>query len=175
MESSKATRVLAKVKANWPRLPVDELVDAEWCERLASVGYADAIAVVCEFADSGREEPPTPGMIHRAAMAVASRREEQERRKLKLIEAPPPTEEERQNFKQLLDDFVAKAAHSRAAGGIAAFESTVDPTGFAAAGKIDPETERAQKVILEKRREIKRERSGRRGDGDGCDNGTEVS
>jgi hypothetical protein len=146
------------VKAHWPRQLVDRLTGAAFTESLVRVEFRDAVQAVREFSDSGREEPPTVGMIYRAAMELAKRREEQERRTRKSIEELPSAEERermRRNFSDLIDKFAGSVVD----GGVEAGpEEAVDAiqsaaTTSATARNIDPETKRAQEIIFMKRRE----------------------
>ncbi len=75
MKKLEALRVLTKVKAIWPRQPIDGDVFDEWFEALASVEYADAVEVVRGYRDLPAEQPPTVGMIKDDALGIAQRRE----------------------------------------------------------------------------------------------------
>jgi hypothetical protein len=80
------------------------LTRAEWFECLAQTEYDDAIAAVIQFRET-REEPPTPGMVARAAREIEQRRLEERRlRQRKLVVVP--SAEERARGKAQLHDLV---------------------------------------------------------------------
>lgn len=104
MKKAQSIAVLIKVKAIWYRQPADELTKAEWVEWLTPVEYEDAIAAVVQFGET-REEPPTPGMVARAAREIGQRRfEERRSRQQKLIVIP--NAEERARCKAQIHDLV---------------------------------------------------------------------
>lgn len=81
---------------------------AAFIESLVRVEYSDAMQAVRDFSDMGREEPPTVGMIYRAAREMETRREEAERRKQRLLEWPARTPEEIAAAREILRSFMAK-------------------------------------------------------------------
>jgi hypothetical protein len=152
-------RLLMLVKGNWYRQPTDDLTIRVWEEILGEeIDARDCVEAVMEVARSGAKEPPTPGMVFRAAMELAKRREEQERRTRKSIEELP-SDEERERMRRNFSDLIEKLARSVVYGGVdtAAGEAVGTTNGAfttsAAARDIDPETKRAQEIILMKRRE----------------------
>jgi hypothetical protein len=68
------------------------LTRSEWIEWLTSVEYEDAIAAVVQFGET-REEPPTPGMVARAAREIEQRRFEERRLRLRKLVVVPSAEE----------------------------------------------------------------------------------
>ena len=118
MNDEDTVKLLMLVKGNWYRQPTDDLTIRVWQEILGEkIDARDAFKAVMEIARSGAKEPPTPGMVFRAAIELAKRREEQERGARKSIEELPSAEEQervRQNFSNLLN----KLARSVGAGGI---------------------------------------------------------
>jgi len=81
---------------------------AAFIESLARVEYCDAMQAVRDFSDNGREEPPTVGMIYRAAREIEERREEAERRKQRLLDRPARTPEEIAAAREILQRFMDK-------------------------------------------------------------------
>jgi len=159
MNHENIIKLLMLVKGNWYRQPTDDLTIRVWQEILGEeIDARDAVEAVMEVARSGAKEPPTPGMVFRAAMELAKRREEQERRARKSIEELPSDEERermRQNFSNLIyklaRSVVAESVEVGATDALGAIQSAA--TTSAASRAIDPETERAQEIILKKRRE----------------------
>lgn len=96
------------VKAYWQRQLVDRMTASVFIESLARVELRDALQAVRDFSDSGREEPPTVGMIYRAAREIEVRREEAERRKLRLLERAAPTPGEISKAREILRTFIDK-------------------------------------------------------------------
>jgi hypothetical protein len=136
------------------------MVVAAFTESLAGVEFGDAAQTVRDFSEAGREEPPTVGMIYRAAMDLSKRREEQARRTRRSIEERPSAEEQermRQNFSNLID----KLARSVGAGSVDARSKEAartipgTATTSAASREVDRETKRAQEIILMKREKLK--------------------
>ncbi|MGC2493281.1 hypothetical protein [Candidatus Binatus sp.] len=110
MKKEEAIAVLTKVKANWSKQTVDAIVAAEWAECLAKVKYRDAVEYVREYRDAGHEEPPTVGMIYRAARDMEDRREEEARRRRRLLDEPTRTPEQVAAARKLVRDFEEKLA-----------------------------------------------------------------
>jgi hypothetical protein len=69
------------------------------------VEYGDAVKYVREYRDAGHEEPPTVGMIYRAARDMEDRREEDARRRRRLLEEPARTPEQVAAARKLVRDF----------------------------------------------------------------------
>jgi hypothetical protein len=161
MNHEDTVKLLTLVKGNWYRQPTDDLTIRVWQEILGEkIDSHDAFEAVMNIVRAGAEEPPTPGMIYCAALELAKRREEQERRKRKSIEELP-SDEERERVRQNFSDLIHKLARSVVVRGIEAGAGaggrrdtkSAGATTSAAAPNIDPETERAQEIILMKRRE----------------------
>jgi len=150
------------VKAYWQRQLVDRMVVVAFTESLVRVEFRDAALAVRDFSDSGREEPPTVGMIYRAAREIEKRREEEERRRRRLVEEVPPSDEEKQRVKQVVGEFLSKPARPTAGSCVMTeCEPSVGATQAAvttsvAERAIDPETQSAQNIILERRVERQR-------------------
>jgi hypothetical protein len=96
------------VKAHWPRQLIDRMAGAAFTESLARVEFRDAAQAVRDFSDIGREEPPTVGMIYRAAREIEARREEAKRRKQRLLDRPERTPEEIAAAREILRGFMDK-------------------------------------------------------------------
>ena len=150
MKREETLRLVAKLKANWYRQPVDEIVISEWHERLADVEYRHAVQGLVQFAESGREEPPTPGQVRAVAIEIATRESDEQRRKVKKLEAVPSLDESRRGaakLRELVNSIFV--AHSE----------TAEPTVVQAAAEPrivaapTPETLRAQEIVMQKRRE----------------------
>jgi hypothetical protein len=146
------------VKARWQFLLVDRMVVAAFTESLAGVEFGDAAQIVRDFSETGREQPPTIGMIYRAAMELSERREEQARRTRRSIEERPSAAEQermRQNFSNLFNKLARSVGAGSVDAGSREAARTIQSvaTTSAAARDIDPETKRAQEIILMKRRE----------------------
>jgi hypothetical protein len=159
MNHEHTVKLLTLVKGNWYRQPTDDLTIRVWHEILGEETDAcDAVEAVMNVARSGAKEPPTPGMVFRAATELAKRREEQERRSRKSLEELP-NDEERERIRQNFSDLIDKLERSVAAGGVEAGAREAvgairsAATTSSATRDIDPETERAQEIILIKRRE----------------------
>ncbi len=158
MKHEEMVKLLILVKGNWYRQPTDDLTIRAWQEILSEeIDGGDAAEAVLEFARSGAKEPPTPGMVFRAATELAQRREDQERRTRKSIEELPGDEERermRQNFNDLIDKLTCSMARGDtqdvASEAVGAFQSAASTP--VDARNIDPETKRAQEIILRKRR-----------------------
>jgi hypothetical protein len=84
------------------------MAGAVFIESLARVEFRDAAQAVRNFSDSGREEPPTVGMIYRAARDLETRREEAERRKRRLLDWPARTPQEIAAAREILFQFMDK-------------------------------------------------------------------
>lgn len=130
-----------------------------WREILGEeIDARDAVEAVMEIARSGAKEPPTPGMVFRAATELTKRREEQDRRTRESIEELP-TDEERERMRQNFSDLIDKLAHSVVAESVEAGAGdalgAIQSAAMTSAGlrAIDPETESAQEIILKKRLE----------------------
>jgi hypothetical protein len=159
MKHEDRIRLLMLVKGNWYLQPADDLTIRVWQEILGEeIDVPDCVEFVVEFARSGAKEPPTPGMVFRWAMELAKRREEQERRTQKSIEELP-SDEEQQRMRRNFSDLIEKLTRSPVGGNVQKVtERAVDAiqgadTTSAAVHRIDPGTERAQRIILMRRRE----------------------
>lgn len=108
MEAAQAVQILAKVKANWYRQPVDQVIAAEWAECLSRVDFQDALEAVRQFRDAGSSEPPTPGQVWREAQELGDRRRRQEAVRRVQIEGPPPTKEQISRGRAILRDAIEK-------------------------------------------------------------------
>ena len=147
------------VKGNWYRQPTDDLTIRVWQEILGEeIDARDCVEAVMEVARSGAKEPPTPGMVYRAATELANRREEQERRTQKSIEELP-SDEERERMRQNFSDLIHKLSRSVAVESVESEAGKVlgaiqSAAGTSAASRdIDPEIQCVQEIILKKRRE----------------------
>jgi hypothetical protein len=134
------------------------MVVAAFTESLAGVEFGDAAQTVRDFSEAGREEPPTVGMIYRAAIELSKRREEEARRKRRSIEERPSAEEQKrmkQNFSNLFNKLACSLGAERVDAGSREAACTIQGanTTSAAARDIDPDTKRAQEIILMRRRE----------------------
>ncbi len=122
---------------------MDEAVQAEWAECLARASFSAAFEAVRDFRDGGRQEAPTPGEIYREAAAIDQRAEDERRRRtLKLADHSKPNEQERAKFRAIVRGLTERPKPSASQGGAPAAHSA------------DAETERAQEIILAKRREL---------------------
>jgi hypothetical protein len=143
MEQSQAVKVLLKVSTIWTSQPMDEAVQAEWAECLARVSFPAALEAVRDFRDRGRQDAPTPGEIYREAAAIDQRAEDERRRRtLKLADHSKPNEQERARFRAVLHSVMEGPKPSAGQNAASA----------AGARATDAETERAQEIILAKRR-----------------------
>jgi hypothetical protein len=150
MVREETLRLVAKVKANWYRQPIDEVVLAEWCERLAPVEYRHAVAAVVEFADSGHPDPPTPGQVRAVAIEIATRESDEQRRKVRKLEVVPSLEERERGIaklRALMKDLFGRNTEKTE-------QPAVGATPRIIACERDAETLQAQEIILAKRREL---------------------
>ena len=158
MSEQETIEILSMVKAYWQCLLVDRMVVVAFTESLARVEFGDAAQAVRDFSETGREQPPTIGMIYRAAMELSERREEEARRTRRSIEERPSAEEQeimRRNFSNLFNKLARSVGAGNVDAGSREATRTIQSTAItsAAARDIDPETKRAQEIILMKRRE----------------------
>jgi hypothetical protein len=151
MKSEETLRLVAKLKANWNLQPIDEVIVAEWHERLAHVEYRHAVAALVEFAESGREYPPTPGQVRALAIEIATRESEEKRRKVRKLEVVPSLDERRRGAAKLRE-----LVESIGGGKLEKVEPVAVQAEPAPRITIAPcaDTLRAQEIILAKRREL---------------------
>jgi hypothetical protein len=127
-------------------------VQLEWVETLLPVSLQAALEAVREFRDNGRRDAPTPGEIYRAAFQIDERAEDEKRRRMRmLMDQTKPNEEGRAKFRAILQSLTDRSkpnASEDATSSTAAADRALTPTGIA----LDPEINRTQQIIPEKRR-----------------------
>ena len=145
---------MTKLKCNWTKQPVDEVIVAEWHERLADIEYRHAVEALVQFAESGREDPPTPGQVRALAIEIATRESDERRRKVRKLEVVPSLDERRRGAAFLHDLVESIGGGAPEKVEPVAVQAEPAPRAPRITAAQDAETLRAQEIILAKRREL---------------------
>jgi hypothetical protein len=111
MTAREAIKLLTKSRANWRCQPIDALTAAEWREILTRVDYADGLAALINWRDSGGLEPPPPGLIYREARNIAHRREQEKRRRTRQLGDLRPNDCECAKIHDLAGEFLRRTGN----------------------------------------------------------------
>src|SRR5258708_33327844 len=101
MEDEKTIKIFAKVKADWPRQPVDDAIMSEWVECLRRVSHAGALEAVRTIRDTGQAAPPTCGAVYVLARQIDVRIASARRASIRALPPAKPSAEEMARVREL--------------------------------------------------------------------------